>query len=183
MQHTLYMDNSNIWIEGKRVSAVRRGLAKNINEAGRRRISDSTYRLDFGRLIDITCGFGALADAKLYGSRPPEHDTVWKAAKEKGFELHIFNRSAYGKEKEVDTSIVMHLTLDLVENLDPASDRIVLVAGDRDFLPVVIEATRRKFHVKVAFWNHANHELKRAASEFQDLNPVLYDLTFSRGKR
>lgn len=182
MEHTLYLDNSNVFIEGQKVSAVRKKLAKDINEATRKKIYDRTCRLDFGKLVEVTCGFQASVDAKLYGSRPPEHDTVWKMAKERGFKLNIFDRSHYGKEKQVDTTIVMHMTEDILINLKPSDDRIVLVSGDADFIPVVKRAVEKGFHIKVAYWNHANHEIKKVASEFQNLNSHLNDLTYQRGK-
>lgn len=184
MAYSLYLDNSNVFIEGQRVSAVKKGMAKNINDAARRKIQDSNYRLDFGRLIEVTCGFESKGsvDAKLYGSRPPEHDSVWKMAEEQGFKLNIFDKSHFGKEKQVDTTIVMHMTMDIIQQLSPSDDKIVLVAGDADFIPVVKMAVEKGFNLKVAFWNHASHELKEAAKEFQNLNGLLNDLSYWRGK-
>ncbi len=185
MAYTLFLDNSNVFIEGQHVSAVKKGLARNITDAIRRHIQDHTYRLDFGRLIEITCGYGSkdTVDAKLYGSRPPEQDTVWNMAKEQGFSLNIFDKSYFGKEKQVDTTIVMHMTIDIVQQLDPTNDKIVLVAGDADFIPVVKLAVEKGFSIKVAFWSHASGDLKKAASEFQNLNGHLADLKYWRGKK
>jgi len=186
MEYTLYLDNSNVFIEGQKVSAVRKRMAKYVGEKDARgkQIHDTSYRLDFGKLIQITCGFQASVNkAKLYGSRPPTHDTVWDMAKEKGFELIIFDKSYYGKEKKVDSTIVMNMTEDVLINLDPKTDQIVLIAGDADFIPVVQRAKQKGFSVKVAFWNHASHELKQEASEFQNLDSHLNDLSYYRGKK
>lgn len=183
MEYTIYLDNSNVFIEGQKVSAVRKGLARDINHAANKKIKDHTYRLDFGKLIQITCGYDSLINqAKLYGSRPPAQDTVWEMAKQKGFTTAIFDRSRYNKEKQVDTSIVVHMMEDIFA-LEPGTNVIVLVAGDADFVPVVNAAKKKGFTVKVAYWGHASHLLKAAASEFQNLNSFLIDLSYSRGKR
>lgn len=182
MDYSLYLDNSNVFIEGQKVSAVRKKLATNINDAARRKVVDHAYRLDFGKLIEITCGYKASVEAKLYGSRPPQQDTVWKMAEEQGFKLNIFDRSYYGKEKQVDTTIVMNMTEDVLTRLDPKNDRIVLVAGDADFIPIVKRAIEKGFHVKVAYWSHASGDLKKSASEFHLLDPHLNDLSYRRGK-
>lgn len=179
----LYLDDSNVFIEGKKVSAVRKGLAKDINDAANRKIKDETYRLDFGRLIEITCGYDSVTTAKFYGSRPPKNDSVWEAAKQHGFQLNIFDRSKYGKEKKVDTTIVRDITVDILRNLKPDTDMIVLVSGDADFAPAVDLAKKEGFHFKVAYWGHCSYELRKIASEFLNLNPHLNDLTHFRGKK
>ena len=50
MAEFVYVDNSNVFIEGKMVSAVVRGYALNIWDALENRILDNDYRLDFGKL-------------------------------------------------------------------------------------------------------------------------------------
>jgi hypothetical protein len=53
VDHNLYLDNSNVFIEGQRVYAAKqrtKALSKEL---------DKQYRLDFGKLIEITCGFKA----------------------------------------------------------------------------------------------------------------------------
>ena len=56
MAEFLYVDNSNVFIEGKRVSAVKRGIALSIEDAIRSRVLDNDYRMDFGRLHDLIAG-------------------------------------------------------------------------------------------------------------------------------
>lgn len=179
----LYLDDSNVFIEGKKVSAVRKGLAKNINEATAKKIKDETYRLDFGRLIEITCGYGSVTTAKFYGSRPPKDDSVWEAAKQHGFQLNIFDRSAFGKEKKVDTTMVRDITVDILRNLKPTTDSIVLISGDADFIPAIDLAKQEGFEFKVAYWGHCSQELRKAATEFLNLSSHINDLTHYRGKK
>lgn len=177
MDHNLYLDNSNIFIEGQRVLAAR-------NSGGRlSKDLAKDYRLDFGKLIEITCGFDAdLGKLMFYGSEPPPTDSVWQAAKQYGFQNKIFQRSKHNKEKMVDTQLTVDLMKDIYTNLAPDSDRIIIVAGDADYVPAIEAARERGFYVKVAFWQHASAAIKKAGSEFMSLNGHLADLTHRRGK-
>ena len=56
MKHYIYVDNSNLFIEGQRTSAVRRGHAPNVYEAMNKGILDFDWNLDYGRLYEIVCG-------------------------------------------------------------------------------------------------------------------------------
>lgn len=97
----LYVDNSNVFIEGKRVSAVTTGQAQNIYDAMNHRILDNSWRLDFGKLHKLVST--KLADtinkATLFGSRPPENDSVWKMARQNGFNPVVVDRNVANKEK------------------------------------------------------------------------------------
>jgi hypothetical protein len=175
VDHNLYLDNSNVFIEGQRVSAARKAgqaLSRDL---------DKQYRLDFGKLIEIACGFNAdLGKLMFYGSEPPPTDSVWRVAKQYGFKNKIFQRSKHNKEKMVDTQLTVDLMKDVYTELDPASDRIIIVAGDADYVPAIEAARDRGFYVKVAFWQHASGAIKRAGSEFLALNGHLMDLTHRR---
>jgi hypothetical protein len=50
MADGIYVDNSNVFTEGKRVSAVKQGLATDIWNAFDHRILDNAYRMSFGKL-------------------------------------------------------------------------------------------------------------------------------------
>lgn len=61
--------------------------------------------------------------------------------------------------------------------IDPKNDEITLVAGDKDYVPVVEDLVGEGFKVDIVFWEHAASELKNAASSFFNLNPHLSTLT------
>ena len=56
MADYIYVDNSNLYIEGKRVSAVQKGMAMNIYDAMNNRILDFNYNISFGRLHEFVAG-------------------------------------------------------------------------------------------------------------------------------
>jgi len=180
MANYLYVDNSNVWIEGKRVSAVKKKLAPDILTARQQNINDPSWSYDFGRLFEFAGGDIGLA--KLYGSRPPPNDSVWLLAEKKGFNKPIvFDRSFFGKEKKVDTQITSDAMEDLYTKFKKG-DEMTLVAGDADFVPLAekVRAVGYEFHV--VFWDHAAAELKAAATKFISLNPYLDHLAIKRTK-
>jgi hypothetical protein len=62
----LYVDNSNVWIEGMHVSAVQTGLAPDIWTAQTEKICDYGWKIDFGRLFEF-----AVTSGTLYGRSSP----------------------------------------------------------------------------------------------------------------
>lgn len=182
MADFIYVDNSNLFIEGKRVSAVARGLAMNIQEATRDRILDHDYTLSFGRLHEFVAGLDQtqIARVVLFGSRPPPNDSIWTFAKQAGFELILEDRNAANKEKKIDTGIVSAMCRDAYRKADPVNDKLVLVSGDADFVPAVRQLIEDGLRVEIMFWDHASKQLSGLASKFVSLNAHL---EFLRHKR
>lgn len=175
MASFIYVDNSNVWIEGMRVAAVDSGLASDIVVAQQRNITEQ-WRIDFGRLLQIAAGDGTtIGRAVLYGSRPPANDSLWGAAKARGFEVIVHDRSVSGREKKIDTHIVTDIVTDSYERM-ASEDEVALVAGDGDYVPTVRSLVDRGFRFRVVFWEHASRELRSASTAFTSLNPYLRHL-------
>lgn len=173
-----YVDNSNVFIEGQRVSAVRRGQAPNVYHAMKCRIMDFSWRLDYGALHDIVCGQPAEIGASYLWGSPPPGDSFWKMVERYGFDVTTYDRNVAGKEKKVDVAIAHRITKDAYSGLvQKGIDEITLVAGDKDYVPVVKDLVENGHTVDVAFWQHAAQELKQVASEFVSLDPYLEALT------
>ena len=172
-----YVDNSNEFIEAQRVSAVDEGMAVNIYDAIERRVFNFKYKLDYGKLYHYLCGEDKreIGCAKLWGSPPPS-DSFWAMVERKGFEVVTYDRNAAGKEKKVDVAIAHSITKDAYTKVDKGQSEIVLVAGDKDYVPVVDDLTSEGFKVSVVFWDHAAKELKDSSSEFISLNQWLHYL-------
>jgi len=172
-----YVDNSNVFIEGQRVSAVRKELAKDLYDASRREILDHDWNIDYGKLHQFVCGERSqIGAAKLWGSPPPS-DFFWKMVESKGFKVTTYDKSVRGTEKKIDVGIAHQMTKDAYTLIDKTKSEITLVSGDRDFVPVVADLVSEGFSVVVAFWSHAAAELKNSASQFVDLTPWHDHLT------
>lgn len=135
-----------------------RGTSPDISVAVETRDFDNTFRLDFGKVLEIA-NHKPIKVAKFYGSRPPEDDSVWNMTKKVGFETVIVDRNYSNKEKGVDTQLVVDMLKDST-NADPKHDIFILIAGDADYIPVIREI-KGNFRVQVLFWNHASIDLKK----------------------
>jgi uncharacterized LabA/DUF88 family protein len=180
MAELVYVDNSNVFIEGKRAKAVESGMAMNIYDAMANRILDQSYKIDFGRLHDYVAGtdHSEIKRCILFGSRPPSSDTIWDIAKRAGFEVVTEDRNVANKEKKIDTGIVAAMIKDAYTIADKENDTITLVAGDADFVPSVRMLVEDGYNVEVAFWSHAARELQQVCSKFVDLTPSIDHLSY-----
>ena len=180
MAELVYVDNSNVFIEGKRVKAVETGAAMNIYDAMNNKILDPTYKIDFGRLHHFVAGDDEMAIKRcmLFGSRPPPNDSLWQVAISKGFEVVVEDRNVRNKEKKIDTGIVYEMVKDAFRLAHKDVDTITLVGGDSDYVPAVRGLVDEGFSVHVVFWGHASQELQDAASRFISLDPILNHLAY-----
>jgi|TARA_R100000455_G_C6244278_1_gene102381 hypothetical protein len=171
-----YVDNSNVFIEGSRASAVAKGLpgAESYIAAMVNHVTDKAWQPDYGRLHEFVCGPKAeIGCAKLWGS-PPPGDSFWDMVKRKGFDVKTYEKNFAGKEKKVDVAIAHQMTKDAYSGIVRRGvDEITLVAGDQDYVPVVVDLMENGFTIHVVFWENAAPELKAACSKFTSLNPVL----------
>lgn len=175
-----YVDNSNVFLEGRRASAVAKKMAgaETYNEAMSNKILDMGWNLDYGHLHQFACGDEEdIGCAKLWGSPPPS-DSFWDMVKRKGFEVKTYEKNFSGKEKKVDVAIAHQITKDAYSGkINKGTDEITLVAGDKDFVPVVEDLVESGFKVHVVFWDNAAPELKSVCTRFTSLNPYLDNLT------
>ncbi|MFG1379768.1 NYN domain-containing protein [Xanthobacter autotrophicus] len=174
MADWIYVDNSNVFIEGKRVSAVKQGLVPTIWDAFDHNVLDHGYRMSFGKLYQFVAGNNRAetARAMLFGSRPPENDAIWDIARRVGFEVVTHDRNFANREKKIDTGLVTQMTRDAYRNA-AAGDIFTIVSGDIDYVPAVEQLRADGFQVDVIFWKHAGRELREAASNFIELDDHL----------
>ncbi len=174
MADWIYVDNSNVFIEGKRVSAVKNGLALTIWEAFAHGVLDNAYRMSFGKLYQFVAGTNKTetARAMLFGSRPPQNDAIWQIATQAGFEVIVHDRNVANKEKKIDTGLVAAMVRDAYRNASPG-DIFTIVSGDNDYVPAVEQLRQDGYQVDVVFWGHAGRELREAATNFISLDPHL----------
>jgi hypothetical protein len=177
LANLLYVDNSNVWIEGMHVAAAKKGLAPDVWTAVQEKICDYEWKLDFGKLFQFAGGDPTdVKKAALFGSRPPSNDSLWTAAEKNGFEVIVYDRNIAGHEKKIDTDIVATIIEDSYEILTVGEDEITLVSGDSDYVPAIEKLKKRNISVHVVFWGHAARELKEVATKFVNLDDYLAHL-------
>lgn len=164
----LFVDNSNVKIEGGRLSYAKRYLG------GRRGLQvDHSYEIDWGKFLYLVKirGNRLLAQVPvLYGSRPPPDDSIWEEIRREGFDVRLFDRNIRNKEKGVDVEMAMDVVERLFEIAEPAT--VVVAAGDGDFKGMVGRAKKRGWNVEIWFWGNAAADM-RAAATFVDLDAAF----------
>lgn len=155
------VDNSNVFIEGQKFSAINKGVVK--KTAFERDPQDPSWRIDFGGLLLAMSQGRIVEHAILVGSRPPQNDSVWKEAENRGFEVTVHDRGSQNEEKAVDTELVAQATEFICCCVDQMD--LAIASGDRDFIPLVSVAHRRKWEAEMwAFTNSFNEHGQMATS-------------------
>lgn len=164
----LFVDNSNVKIEGCRLS-----YAKRSNGGRRGTYVDDTYEIDWGKFLHLVKSRGDRLLAQvpiLYGSRPPPDDSVWQEIRKEGFDVKVFDRNIRNKEKGVDMEMGMDVVERILQVIPP--ETIVIAAGDADFKGIVERAKKKGWNVEVWFWGNAAHDMQAAAT-FVDLDKAF----------
>ena len=161
----IVVDNSNVFIEGQKHSAKIKGEQNN-----KRSVCDPSWRIDFGKLLTRLADGRDIHAAILVGSRPPANDSVWKEAKNLGFTVTVHDRDSQRKEKAVDTELVAQGT----EIICSTAETMVLVvaSGDRDFIPLVSVAHRRKWTVEMTAFSSAFSSTGEMATSVDKVRPL-----------
>jgi len=166
----VFIDNSNVFIQGKH-------LVSSINK-----VSD----IDYDKLLKIILGGRETAQKPIIvGSywprrkKSPQPDNpfwkFWKKLETNGFDIKLYENKNQ-KEKLVDTKITTRITASVHTE---KTSTIILVAGDGDYEPPLLEAKENGWDVEVWFWrNGLAHSLKRIATKVEYLKPehVTIDL-------
>jgi uncharacterized LabA/DUF88 family protein len=158
----ILVDNSNIFIEGKKFAAKRKGLEK---------AEDWTWRIDFGALLKQVANDHKIISAILVGSTPPPNDSLWHAAKYQGFKVITYERSLSG-EKAVDTELVASGLKIIYKHPHPAI--LKLLSGDRDFMPLIKCAYEEGWEMELwGFSDSISNDLALMVTRVQLLDPVF----------
>ena len=104
-----FVDNSNVLIEAQRFAQMKRKGKSKLSA-----FTDDSYEIDWGKFLYLLKeqdqrGFGEVPI--LYGSRPPEQDSVWQRIRDDGLDVKLFDRNIRNKEKGVD----MEMGMDIAE--------------------------------------------------------------------
>lgn len=164
----ILVDNSNIFIEGQKFSAIRKGIIRKKGQSTQPQ--DKTWRLDFGNLLTELAKGRPVEAALLVGSRPPPNDSVWAAAKANGFDVITHERDRRGEEKAVDTEIVAQGTKLVLTKKPPG--HLIIASGDRDFVPLVKLAKEAGWKVEMCAFEGSFDPKGQMATEVDEVRPL-----------
>lgn len=137
----IYIDNSNLFIEGQKFLA--RKLELRVSQ-------DPRFRYENGKLQKALANKRSILETNLYGSEPPPLDTVWKAMEKVNIRVETSERNLKGEEKEVDVSMAVDIMEQVVLNKDKKTlPIIIMVTGDRDLIQAVKKAVAYNYSVEI----------------------------------
>lgn len=179
MAKFVYVDNSNVFIEGQRIAAVRSKNAPSIDYAMNHKMLNSDYRIDFKKFFHFLCGHDddAISRAAVFCSRSETNALTLESAQSAGFEILAEDRNVVNKEKRVDTRLVTEMVRDAYTRVDKTKDKLVLAAGDGDYVPPVDTLVKDGFTVDVVFWSNASRELTVVCTKFYKLDSHFDNVT------
>ena len=164
------VDNSNVFIEGQKYSARIKGVTS-LTPTGRYP-RDPSWRINFGGLLRYLAAGREIHAAILVGSRPPKNDEMWKMA-EHHFEVFLHDRDMNNREKAVDTELIVQGTEIICDA--PEAMVLVIASGDRDFIPLVKLAQRRKWQVEMCAFESAFGKHGEMATSVDRVRPLEAD--------
>lgn len=161
----IFVDNSNIWIGAKYLANKVKGFKSS---------KDHRVRLNIGKLTDVVSKKRRVKKGMLYGSEPPQIDSVWEKIREhKGWDVQTKKKSFLThKEKEVDAQLLVDVTE--LACTTPRSERstIVLITGDADMCPAVEKIMEYEgWKVEIYMWEDSlSDRLKLLSKKNEDVS-------------
>ena len=176
----IFVDDSNMWIEAKKLSSKRLKLKTR---------EDPRIRFDIGKVTDAVARGREVVHGKLYGSEPPTIDSVWRKIEDYGWKV-VTTKSSYftRKQKQVDQQLVADVT-ELVSDASIQRATIIIVSGDADVIPAIRAGLKKKWRFEVWMWavgiSNSLKQLERESPEcvqVVELDEFLRDITFTNFK-
>lgn len=173
------MDDSNIWIEAKKLAGKKRQFKTG---------EDHRVRIDIGKLTDVVAAGRTVEQGFLYGSEPPAIDEVWEKIRKHGWAVDTKKRQrTTGKEKKVDTQIAVDIVTKAFNTPLDKRSTIILITGDADLLPAIEGVLKCEgWRVEVYMWKQAlSRDLKALTDDrvvVEPLDEYLERVTFTNMK-
>jgi uncharacterized LabA/DUF88 family protein len=162
----IFCDNSNIFLEGQWAAG----------RASGKKGPNSEFRIDYGQLITVCAKGRPVSQANLYGSIPPQNDSLWNAIRAQGWNVRTLERNLAGKEKGLDIEIALDMN-DLAHDvLTPGT--MILVAGDGDYQTLIPRLQKKQWRVEVAFYENVALSIRTLADDFISLEDCLHQIRF-----
>ncbi|CAG8551634.1 2792_t:CDS:2 [Diversispora eburnea] len=170
----VFIDNSNIFIEGKYSIAESEHLGT--YDIIRRKRCLNNFHIDYGQLlVTILNGRKLGGTPIIFGSHPLPNDTLWRRAREQGYTVQVYERNSRNQEKIVDIALAYAMS-EAILTKDPGT--LVLVSGDGNYLPVINSAIKHKWMVETWFWIKGISTVLWKESHFNPLELYYKSFTY-----
>ncbi len=143
--------------------------------------------MDFGKLFEYIAGsrgkiFFTTEKGedfpKLYGSEPPQLDSLWKFLTNYGVDVKVFQRNYFNKEKQVGTEIIYDFAELIHTDTKQEGDIIAVAGGDRDLLKIDKEGQKKGYLVEYYCWERSTCGEIKSLENFHNLTTVIDKIGF-----
>src|SRR5258708_20334944 len=128
------------------------------------------------RAINQCLRAGQTGQANLYGSEPPENDSLWRAIRARGWEVKTMERNYAGKEKGIDIQIALDMN-EFSRDVKPPGTMIRL-AGDGDYQTLIPRLQDRGWEIEIGFYQNVAQSIRTLANRFISLEDRLHEIRF-----
>ena len=147
----IFVDDSKIWTEAKRLQSVRKGFLTT---------EDHRLRIDMGKLATIIAKDRHVKKGILYAAEPPPIHEVWQNIESKaGWDIdHSRLKVKSPNEKQINAKLVSKATATAI--LTPFNERTTMafVTGDANVLPALEKVVKETWNVEIYMWRDAIHD-------------------------
>lgn len=183
----VFVDDSNIWIEAKKLKSKLKGFTTR---------EDHRVRIDMGKLASVIAGDRYVESGILYAAEPPPIADVWRNIETKAgwyVDRSERGRRLRGKnEKQIDAKLVADATATAIVTPLPQRTTMVFVTGDANVLPALKKIVRQEgWTIEIYMWSQSisNSLLEFAEEESQSdrvkimpLDSYLDTISFSKNE-
>ncbi|CAG8789629.1 11152_t:CDS:2, partial [Gigaspora rosea] len=145
----IFVDNSNVFIEGKYAIAELENLGTSDNKSHSPCFNQ--FCIDHGKLLATIQGNRKLGDGPvIVGPRPLPNDSLWRSALEQRYNVTVYDRNIENYKKKADVELA-HTINKVIFTKSPGI--LALVSGDSEYDPIVTSALKCNWIVESWFWN------------------------------
>lgn len=144
-----------------------------------RKQRDFSFRVDFGELLSLVSrrsdGVARPVARAYIAGVIPDDDSFWEIARNQGFEVLRGYLGSGRRSKQDDAHLITQITKTVFTRPGPST--VVLVAGDADYVPPLMEAVGAGWRTEAAFHQEGfSAALVNWVHEIRTIHPADYQL-------
>ena len=159
----IFVDDSTIWLEAKRLQSTVRGYLTS---------EDHRLRIDMRKLANVIASDRHIKKGILYATEPPPIYEVWR--NKAGWDIEFSELKSVSaemqvgtKEKQINAKLVAKATATAI--LTPQEERttMVFVTGDAHVVPALKKAVNERWEIEIYMWKDSiSRDIHLFAAEY-----------------
>ena len=162
----IFVDDSTIWLEAKRLQSTVRGYLTS---------EDHRLRIDMRKLANVIASDRHIKKGILYAAEPPPIYEVWRNIETKaGWDIELSELKSVGaekqvsaKEKQINAKLVAKATATAILTPPEKRTTMVFVTGDAHVVPALKKAVEKMWEIEIYMWGKSiSRDIHLFAAEY-----------------